>query len=101
MESFLRYILKYAVLIGIGAGVSWYFYQHKKKELFGRFIGGMVVALLGAIVFDLIFTMHFMKPVFKLLTESTYVHIPGAFLGAYFAVYILNKINHDQERRDI
>jgi hypothetical protein len=93
--------MKYAVLLAIGSGISWYFYHYKKRELFGRFLGGMIVALLGAIVFDLIFTLPFMKPIFKLLTESTYVHIPGAFLGAYLAVFILNKINHDQERRDL
>lgn len=100
MESFLRYILKYAVLLIIGAGVSWYFYHFKRKAIFGRFIGGMIIALLGAIIFDLIFTLQFMKTAMVFLTTETHVHIPAAFLGAFIALFILNRINHDQDRLD-
>ncbi len=99
MEKFLLYILKYIVLIGIAAIISWYFYYFKKKEILGGFIGGMVVAVLGAIIFDLLFTFDFMKELMKFLTETSRVHIPAAFLGAFLALYILNKINHDQDRR--
>lgn len=99
MEGFLLYLLKYAILLGIAAVVSWYFYHYKKKDILGGFIGGMVVAILGAIIFDLLFTFKFMKEVMTFLTTRTYVHIPAALLGAFLALYILNKINHDQERR--
>lgn len=99
MDSLLMYILQYGILLAIAAIVSWYFYYYRRRELLGRFIGGMVVAVLGAIIFDLLFTFPFMKVVMEFLTTRTYVHIPAAFLGAYLAVYVLNKINHDQERR--
>lgn len=100
MESFFKFIVKYAVLLAIGAGVSWYFYYFKRRDIFGKFIGGLIVAILGAIIFDLVFTLQFMKTFSEFLTTKTYVHIPGALIGGFLAVYILNKINHDQERQD-
>ncbi len=100
MEAFFKFIIKYAVLVAIAAAVSWYFYYFRRKDIFGKFAGGMVVAILGAIIFDLIFTLHFMKEILDFLTTRTYVHIPGAFLGGFLALYVLNKINHDQDRRN-
>ena len=52
--AFLWKVLALAVIIGLGALVSWIFYYLKRRDLFGGFIGGMVVGVIGALIGALI-----------------------------------------------
>jgi uncharacterized membrane protein YeaQ/YmgE (transglycosylase-associated protein family) len=106
MSDVLRDILitlrAIAIILAIGAAASFIFYSLKKKDLLGGYIGGMVVgvvgAILGALVIDKLF-YDITEKVLEFLMRGAGVNIIASFLGAYFAVYIMNKLNHDKSRK--
>ena len=91
-----------AIILGIGAVVAFIFYNLKKRDLFGGFIGGMVVgvigALIGAFILDFIF-YDIMVKVMEFLSRGAGIDIIAGFIGAYAALYIMNSLNHDKERK--
>lgn len=99
---FLKKMLVLVIILGIGAIVSWIFYYIKKRDLFGGFVGGMVVgvlgALIGAFVLDALL-LDITKKVLHFLVEEAGVDIIAGFIGAYVAVYIMNRLNHDKARK--
>lgn len=100
--SFLKSLISMGVLIFLGAFISWIFYYLKKRDLFGGFIGGMVVGVIGAIIGALLidkFFAEYIAVVLKFLTEGAGINVLAGFLGAYIAVWIMNKLNHDKERK--
>ena len=102
MILFLMRILALAVIIGLGALASWIFFYFKKRDLFGGFIGGMVVgvigALIGAFIIDKLL-LDITVRVLKFLVYDLQIDIIAGFLGAFCAVYIMNKLNHDKTRK--
>lgn len=102
LRSFLQNMLVFAIILGIGAVVSIIFYYFKKRDLIGGFLGGMVVGVIGAIIGAFILDallLDITKKVLHFLVEEAGVNIIAGFIGAYFAVYIMNRLNHDKERK--
>jgi uncharacterized membrane protein YeaQ/YmgE (transglycosylase-associated protein family) len=95
-------LLALAIIIGLGALVSWIFYYFKRRDLFGGFIGGMVVgvigALIGAFVIDKLL-LDITVRILKFLVYDAGVDIIAGFIGAFGALYIMNKLNHDKTRK--
>lgn len=100
--SFLMKLLAIAIYIAMGALVSWIFYSLKRRDLFGGFIGGMVIGVIGALIGGFILDKLLLDITIKILRFLVYdtgVNIIAAFIGGYAAVYIMNKLNHDKERK--
>ena len=103
--GFLDFLIKLkaiAIILAIGALVAFIFYSLKKRDLFGGFIGGLVVgvigALMGAFLLDFIF-YDIMVKVMEFLSRGAGVDVIAGFIGAYTALYIMNRLNHDKERK--
>lgn len=100
--AFLWKVLALAIIIGLGALVSWIFYYLKRRDLFGGFIGGMVVGVIGALIGAFIIDKLLLEITIRVLKFLVYyfdIDIIAGFLGAFFAVYIMNKLNHDKTRK--
>jgi len=100
--QFLKNLLAIAIYIGLGAVVSWIFYTLKRRDLFGGYIGGMVVGVVGALIGGFILDKLLLDIVIRILQFLVYetgVNIIAGFIGGYIAVYIMNKLNHDKERK--
>ena len=48
--AFLMKLLAIAIYLVIGALVSWIFYFIKRRDLFGGYIGGFAVGIVGALI---------------------------------------------------
>lgn len=102
MRDFLFRLLVITVILGLGALASWIFYHVKKKDLFGGFIGGMVIGVIGALIGAFVLDRFLLEPVKRVLQFLVYdmdVNAIAAFIGAFAAVYVMNKLNHDKDRR--
>ncbi|MCB1148074.1 MAG: hypothetical protein KDK41_09020 [Leptospiraceae bacterium] len=98
----MKFILDILIYVAIGAGLSWYFYSIRGRDLLGGFVGGLIVGLLGAILGGFVLNnplnlaIEFLQR--GLLVAN--VNVIAGILGGYFAVYMFNKINNDRTRRD-
>lgn len=102
MQNFLMKILAVAIYIGLGVIVSVIFYYIKRKSLFGGFVGGLVVGVIGALIGGFILDRLLLDTAIKVLNFLTYetgVNIIAGFIGGYTAVYIMNRLGHDKERK--
>ncbi|GBF50145.1 hypothetical protein LPTSP4_16690 [Leptospira ryugenii] len=88
------------------AACAYYFYYYKRRDLLGKFWGSTLVAGIGAlIVFATLQTyirdiiMWLMSPKIG-STQLSNVNLVAIFLGGFIALYIMNRINHNKERRD-
>lgn len=94
-------LLPFAVILLTGGIVSAIFFYIKKRDLFGGFIGGTVIGILGAVlgayVLDRLL-LDITRKALIFLVYQTKVDIIAAFLGAWIAVYIMNRVNHDKKR---
>ncbi|MCZ8238379.1 MAG: hypothetical protein O9346_03780 [Leptospiraceae bacterium] len=92
--------------LGANALVAWYYYYYLRKDLLGKFWGAMLVSAIGAlIVFALL--QNFIREVIMWLmspkigsTQLSNVNLIAIFLGGFIALYLMNRINHNKERRD-
>jgi uncharacterized membrane protein YeaQ/YmgE (transglycosylase-associated protein family) len=94
-------LIKIAIYFLIAVCVTSIFYHLKRRRLFGGYIGGLVIAIIGVIIGEYVLDHFFMdktKEVLNFLVQSTGVNIITGFLGAYGAVYLMNRLNHDKER---
>lgn len=95
------------VYAAVGAAVAWYFYYFRRRELIGGFWVAMILATVGAVLFTTLASIKswFANLVYWLMLpkyEETLlapVNLITALIGAVLFVYILNRINHDRERR--
>jgi len=98
MPSFLRILIDVLIYITIGAVMASLFYHLKRKDLFGGYIGGLVVGFIGAIIGGLS-----LSPVFKFilyyLSKDNSVNILSGLVGAFVFLYIMNRLNHNRERK--
>jgi uncharacterized membrane protein YeaQ/YmgE (transglycosylase-associated protein family) len=102
LMNVLMKILAIAIYIGLGALVSWIFFSIKKRDLFGGFIGGMAVGVIGALIGGFIldrFLLDITIKILEFLVYETGVNIIAGFIGAYIALYIMNRLGHDKERK--
>ncbi|HRX16939.1 MAG: hypothetical protein JXK07_03240 [Spirochaetes bacterium] len=100
LTELMTNLVPFAILLCIGAAVSALFYYVKKRDLFGGFAGGMVIAIAGALlgIFLDKFLLEYIIIVLKFLVYQFNVDIIAGFIGAYGAVYMMNKLNHDKKR---
>lgn len=102
LKSVLMKILAVVLYLGLGALVSWIFYHFKKRDLFGGYIGGLVVGVIGALIGGLILDRLLLDitiKILKFLAIDAGVNVFAGFIGAYAAVYIMNRLNHNKERK--
>jgi uncharacterized membrane protein YeaQ/YmgE (transglycosylase-associated protein family) len=100
--DFLIKFLAVAIYLAIGALLSWVFYYFKRKDLFGGYIGGLVVGVIGALIGGFILDKLFLDLAIKVLSFLVYntgVNIIAGIIGAYIAVYIMNRLGHNKERK--
>jgi uncharacterized membrane protein YeaQ/YmgE (transglycosylase-associated protein family) len=102
LRNFLLMIKAIAIYIALGAMVAFIFYNIKKRDLFAGYIGGLVVgvigALIGGFILDWIFYDISVK-ILEFLSRGAGVNIIAGFIGAYCALYIMNRLNHNKERK--
>ena len=97
----MRFLIVVTIYLIIAAGVASVFYHLKRRKLFGGYIGGFIVAIIGVVIVEFVIGQLFMESTEKILNflvRGTGVNIITGFLGAYGAVYLMNKLNHDKER---
>ncbi|MEM7182248.1 MAG: hypothetical protein AAF518_15140 [Spirochaetota bacterium] len=99
------FLMDIIFLVSIASLISWYFYYYLQKDIFGKFLGGAIIAAAGSVLFVIIQTpirqiiMWFVSP--KLGTmQLSRVNIIAAILGAYLSLYIFNRINRNRTRKD-
>ena len=100
--NILMKILAIAIYVGLGALVSWIYFSLKKRDLFGGFIGGLAVGVIGALIGGFILDRLLLDITIKILEFLAYetgVNVIAGFFGAYIAVYIMNRLGHDKERK--
>lgn len=98
MRSFFQAIIAILIIIGLGALVSFIFYILKRRDLFGGYIGGMVIGVIGALIGAYVLNSVTLI-ILDLLGKNRYVNIISGFIGAYVALYIMNRLNHNKERK--
>jgi uncharacterized membrane protein YeaQ/YmgE (transglycosylase-associated protein family) len=102
LREFLNVVKAIAIFLGLGAIVSFIFYTIKKRDLFGGYIGGLVVGFIGAIIGGLVLDRLFFNisvVILDFLAQRIGVNMIAGFIGAYAALYIMNRLNHDRERK--
>jgi uncharacterized membrane protein YeaQ/YmgE (transglycosylase-associated protein family) len=102
MLKLLDILKNIAIIVGLGALVSMIYYNLKRRDLFGGFIGGLAVGTIGAIIGVYILDALFNKIVIRILqflSEDIGVNTIAGFIGAYAALYIMNRLSHDRERK--
>lgn len=100
--SFLRVVKAIVLYVGIGAMVAFIFYNIRKKDLFGGYIGGLVVGVIGALIGGLVLDRIFYDKIVAILlflSEGVGVNLIAGFIGAYAALYVMNRLNHNRERK--
>ncbi len=102
LRNFLIVLKAIVIYLSIGAAVAFIFYNLKKKDLFGGYIGGLVVGVIGAIIGGLVLNALFYDIIVRILyflCEGSGVNIIAGLLGAYAALYIMNRLNHNRSRK--
>jgi len=102
IRSFLLMLKAIAIYLSLGALVSLIYYYIRNKDLFGGYIGGLVVGVIGALIGGFILDYIFYDiavRVLEFLSRGAGVNVIAGFIGAYIALYIMNKLNHDKERK--
>ncbi len=100
--NFMMKLLAIAIYLLLGILVSWIFYYIKKRDLFGGYIGGLVVGVIGALIGGFILDKIFLDISIKVLNFFVYetgVNIIAGLIGGYIAVYIMNRLGHNKERK--
>jgi uncharacterized membrane protein YeaQ/YmgE (transglycosylase-associated protein family) len=100
--GFLNVLKAIAICLALGALVSLIYFNLRRKDLFGGFIGGLVVGTIGAIIGVYLLDFLFYNVVTKILeflSMGIGVNVIAGFIGAYAALYIMNRLNHDRERK--
>ena len=99
--EFLIWLMRIAIFLLLAAGVTSIFYHLKRRALFGGYIGGLIIAIIGVVIGEFVLgrlATEYIVRFFSFLIQLTGVNIITGFLGAYGAVYLLNKLNHNKER---
>ncbi len=102
LRDLLNVVKAIAIFLGLGAIVSFIYYHLRKRDLFGGYIGGLVVGFIGAIIGGYILDYLFYDisvMVLEFLSRGIGVNMIAGFIGAYAALYIMNRLSHDRERK--
>lgn len=68
------------------ACVTFFYYYLKKFKFIGNIFGGIIVALIGAIIFNFI-----LEPVFIFFKDNFNVNILSVLIGSVLFIKLLNK----------
>ena len=86
--------------------LSSFFYYYKRRDLPGKFIGSIFFSSLGSIIFLGLFQVYthdilnwLMSPKIKNIQISN-LDLISVFLGGYLSLSIVNKLNHNREKRN-
>ncbi|WCL50384.1 hypothetical protein [Leptospira sp. GIMC2001] len=91
--------------LGASAVMAWYYYYFLKKDLLGKFWGAMLVAAVGSLIVFALFQTFIRDIIMWLMspkigsTQLSNVNLIAIFIGGFLALYIMNRINHNKERR--
>lgn len=102
LRSFLMVLKAILIYLAIGAAVAFIFYNLKKRDLFGGYIGGLVVGVIGALIGGMILDAIFYDVIviiLDFLSRGSGVNIIAGFIGAYAALYVMNRLNHNRSRK--
>lgn len=102
LSGFLMKFIAVAIYLGLGAFASWIYYYAKRRDLFGGYIGGMIVGVIGALIGGFVldkFLLDVAIDVIRFLVYETGVNIIAGFIGSYIAIYIMNRLTHNKERK--
>ncbi len=102
LVGFLNVVKAIAIFLGLGAIVSFIFYTLKRRDLFGGYIGGLVVGFIGAIIGGYVLDYMFYNItalILEFLSRGIGVNVIAGFIGAYTALFIMDKLNHDRQRK--
>src|SRR3990172_1801455 len=100
--GFLNVVKAILIFLALGALVSFIFYNLKRRDLFGGYIGGLVVGFIGAIIGGYLLDYLFYNisvVILELLSRGIGVNVIAGLIGAYVALHIMNRLNHDRERK--
>jgi len=100
--SFLNVVKAILIFLAIGAIISFIFYFIRRRDLFGGYIGGLVIGFIGAIIGGYLLDYLFYNitvAIMEFLSRGIGVNVIAGFIGAYAAVAIMNRLNHDKERK--
>jgi len=100
--EFLTKLKALGIIVLIGAIMSYVYYNLKRRDLFGGYIGGLVVGVIGAIIGVFVIDFLFQDIAAKVLiflTQDVGVNVITGFIGAWIALYVMNRLNHDKERK--
>jgi len=98
VKDLFQVVIAISIVVSLGAIISFFYYNIKKRDLFGGFIGGMVIGVIGALIGGFLFN-DIILFLFDFLAKNQYFNAISGFLGAFLAVYIMNKLNHNKERK--
>ncbi|MCB1165749.1 MAG: hypothetical protein KDK37_02150 [Leptospiraceae bacterium] len=111
MDDFIKFLLVVRDL-GVnglaGLAAAYYYYFRLNRDLLGGFWGATLIGTVGAILIGVITSpeVWFSRVIAWLMKPSwgddillTRVNLIAALIGAFLFLYILNRINHDKERR--
>ena len=103
LNPIVIYLLQLAAYIIISLVVAAYYYYIKQKYFFGKFIGGVIVGFIGAIVGALVFDTFTRLITFRVMPflvnqNPIKMNFIAVFLGTYIFIYALRKASHDRNR---
>lgn len=99
--DFAKYLIDFFVYIILGAVISWFFFYLRRFDLFGGFLGGAVVALIGSILGAFLLQ----KPLNIIIDAlqgglGSNVNIIAAVIGGVVSVMLLSRINQGRRRKE-
>lgn len=107
LMQILELFMDLFIYILAGMAASWFYFAKKRRELLGGFWGGTVIGTIGAVMISMLTAINgwfielvtwLMKPKFG--SDLIFrVNLIAAVAGSFIFVYILNRINHNRERR--
>ena len=105
----LQILLDFFIYALAGMAASYFYFVYKRRDLLGGFWGGAVIGTVGAVIISWLTGIEgwfmtvltfLMKPTIELWNHSFFrVNLIAAVIGSFIFVYIMNRINHDKERR--
>lgn len=81
--SIIKSIL--AMLV-ISASVTFIYYYFRKYRFLGKLFGGIIIAFLGAIIFNFV-----LEPIFIFFKDFANINVLSVLLGAIIFTKLLNK----------
>ena len=106
METLLSTVLDILIYALTGLVASWYYFHRKRRDLLGGFYGAAIIGTVGSVIvtyfastWSIVLLNWMMNPKKIYGGVMLRVNLLAAIVGAFVFVYILNRINHDRERK--